>query len=119
MSGERYYARTVNGLGGFLFPDSECIILAACQSGVTDSNGYNLVDTFFVKGAKCVLGFTVNINCGDTNAWIKAFAIAVNERLSLGASIDIVDFRLCIDDATSDVSDTSTVQNQYLRYSEE
>lgn len=61
-------------IGGMrIFSDSELVVYCCCLCGSGGKTANNLVVATYKEGAKNVIGFTVEINCGEANDWLSDF----------------------------------------------
>ena len=61
-------------LGGMrIFSNSDLVLYCCCFCGEGGTSANNLVVATYNEGAKNVIGFTVEINCGEANDWLSDF----------------------------------------------
>lgn len=64
------------------------VLYGSCYTGRGRFQENNMVNITRSKGAKTVIGFTVETNCEEVNFWCNEFFIGLNETRNISAALD-------------------------------
>lgn len=74
--------KAISNLGSNALANERCILFMGCKTGLS-SNGYNLINESFAKGAHFVLGTTKTVYTGDVTKWSKSFFYKASKGFSI------------------------------------
>jgi len=84
------------------------VFFAACLTGEGRTGADNLVNAVKDRGAKNVLGFTIEVNQEETNEWTKEFVSSLSEGNTIGAAMDDADEKVSENSEYTNLTTTST-----------
>lgn len=67
------------------------VYYGACSTGTGGSGAANLVNATFDRGARTVIGFTVNVTCSTTNTWTRAFMNSISNGDTIDRAMRLAD----------------------------
>lgn len=96
--------------------NAELIIIGGCYTGQGGENESNIVNALCQKGAKTVIGFTVDVQCVEVNDWLKYFFESLETGSTVSAAISYAEevIHNLIEDEDNEYHTSSTIGNCHV-----
>lgn len=72
----------------------QLVYYGACLTGEGGSSAANLVNATFDRGARTVIGFTVEVGCGTTNTWTQEFMTSISNGETVDRAMKLADSKV-------------------------